>query len=609
LVGTLPGETALSSRTQQLAGYDVRTLTPHSDGNRVVSSAPTMPGALASTAIPMQRYRLDRKARFDGQTGQNAGRGEYRATDPFGRQFGLAADAERLYLSNRFQVTAYRRQNQERLWATAVGGEQGDAHAYRFTPMTPIVVGDRVFVRRLTKTTVELACLDAATGRELWIHQPGPNAAVLTDAAWVAGKLFAVVGQELEQDLWDLRWTEFHGETGQPLASASMLRMRNAWDKEVPCQLAVRGPQVLLVAGGATCSFDLMGAVQWLRRELWLPPRIDPLQFDHFVRPPVLTETTVLATQPNVRTVECLDRRTGRRLWNRPLPQLQGLVAVHEPWAFAAEPDRLTALDTATGAVLWHAPLEGWLGLIAVDDRRVAVLRRETRQGNRDWLTMTWLDLGTGRVLADSPVDADERDEWRVGPWFALDGGLWALSEAGAKTAQRDLSLLTPLADHPSPSAADDAGLGPWSASPPIVIRHAAQIVLPGWQPVLTTRESLEFVAEDSRGERGVLRTKTSKGQTLSFGRTLSIPDDVMPVLQLRVGREGDAAWTLLIRAEDQVLHQQAIDAQTAPEGWCDVRLPLGAFNGQTVLLQVQQLPIGDRPGTALWKSAELVFE
>ncbi|HUQ72868.1 MAG TPA: PQQ-binding-like beta-propeller repeat protein [Planctomycetaceae bacterium] len=610
LTGSLPGETATPLGSQQLAGYDVQTLVPKLSGDVATFPAPTMPGALIPTTIPIQRYRLDRKARFDGQTGQNAGRGEYRDSDPFGRQFGIAADAERVYLSNRFQVTAYRRSNQERQWATAVGGEQGEAHAHRFTAMTPVVVGDRVFVRRLTKTSIELACLDAASGTEKWTHQPGPNAAVLSDPVWAAGRLFAVVGQELEQDLWDLRWTQFDAGTGKPTASTSVLRLRNAWDKEVPCQLAVRATQVVIAAGGVTGSFDLKGTVQWIRRELWLPPRIDPLQYDHFALPPVLTENTALVAQPNVRTVQCLDRQTGRRLWNRPLPRLQGMIAMHEPFAFAAEPERLTAIDTATGAVLWQTPLEGWLGPLAVDDNRVAVLRRETRKGNQGWLTLTWLDSATGRVLADSSLDAEEKDEWRVGPWFALDGGLWALSESGIKTAHRDLSVLTPIADsYRSLSPSHDAGLGPWSATPSAEIRHATQIVLPGWQPILSNRESLEFVANEIQGERGVLRTKVSKGRGLSFGRTVSLREDDMPVLQFRVGREGDAAWTLVIRADNQILHEQVVDAQTAPNGWCDVRLPLGAFNGQTVLLQMQQRPVGDRAGLALWKSAEVISE
>jgi len=51
------------------------------------------------------------------------------------------------------------------------------------------------------------------------------------------------------------------------------------------------------------------------------------------------------------------------------------------------------------------------------------------------------------------------------------------------------------------------------------------------------------------------------------------------------------------------------IDGQTAPNGWCDVHLPLGAFNGQTILLQVQATPVSDKAAQALWKTANLVAE
>jgi outer membrane protein assembly factor BamB len=612
LTGPLPGgrddEPPSSTGATRLAGFDVLSLSAMPE--TTLLPAPVHPGELQPAPLPRQRYRLETRDRFDGQAGQNAGRGEYRDTDPFGRQFAIAVDARRIYINNRFQVTAYDRQSGHRLWTSAVGGEPGDAHAHRFAAMTPVVVGEQVFVRRVMKSAIELAGLDAATGQTTWTFQPGPTVSVLSDPVWAAGRLFAVVAHEQDQEQWDLRWTRFDPSSGRVLTEASVLRVRNAWDRELPCQLAVRGTQVVAATGGVTLSFDLEGAVHWVRREQWMPPRIDPLQHDHFVLPPVLTQQAAYVAQPNVRSIHCLDRATGRTRWSRPLPQLQGLLAVQGSQAFVAERESLVAVDAASGEILWRTALPGWLGPLAVDEDSVMVLRRITRRGNRGWVVLTWLDTLTGEVIADSPLEAEEKDEWRCGPWFTVGSEIWTLVGEGAKNPHRDLVTLKPLADGGLTTGPwHDPRLGPWFSPVSAEDRHAVQTVLPGWQPLWNGREGLEYSSADVRGERHVLKSRVGRGRSLSFARTVALREDAMPVLQLRVGREGDGGWTLVVRADDQIVHEQQIDAETARDGWCDVHLPLGAFLGQTVLLQVQQVSQRDQSSQALWKSLDVISE
>ena len=80
----------------------------------------------------------------------------------------FAVDGDLAYVSNRFQVAAFDLKNGKRLWQTAVGGEHAKTHDWTLTPMKPLIVGDRIFVRRLVKVgpdaIPELVASTVATG-------------------------------------------------------------------------------------------------------------------------------------------------------------------------------------------------------------------------------------------------------------------------------------------------------------------------------------------------------------------------------------------------------------------------------------------------------------
>jgi hypothetical protein len=282
----------------------------------------------APLPLPPQRYRLEPRARFDGQAGNDAGKSEFRESDAFGRQFAVAADDHRLYLSNRFQVTAYDPQQLSTRWAVAVGSEQGAAHGHRFTPMTPLVVNDILYVRRLTKAGVELACLDAANGQVRWHSRPGDRGQWLSDPVWTADGLWALAAHKLDDEWLDVRWSRVAPATGGVEYEAPLFRLRDAWQFEPPCQLAVRGWSVVACVGGVAACFGLDGELNWVRQELWLPPRIDPLSEDYLLPAPAISEHDVIVSEPAARAVRCLDLASGQTRWCYTSAALQGVAGV-----------------------------------------------------------------------------------------------------------------------------------------------------------------------------------------------------------------------------------------------------------------------------------------
>jgi hypothetical protein len=150
-------------------------------------------------AFPLGTYKLESRAQFDGHPGHNPGRGEYRFCDAFGRQLSIATDKESFYVSNRFQVNAYSIANGQQRWAQGLGSEQGEAYGLAFTPMKPLLAGDRLYVRRLTKAGTELACLNTNDGQVVWHLRPAHS--VLCDPILWNGRLFALVLAKLDEDL------------------------------------------------------------------------------------------------------------------------------------------------------------------------------------------------------------------------------------------------------------------------------------------------------------------------------------------------------------------------------------------------------------------------
>ena len=610
LSGPLPGESRNSAASPSPVRIEGQELT--SVIGELRPAAPALSVDLLADAVPNlspQRYRLEPRARFDGQAGNDAGRGEFREADAFGRQFGVATDARHVYVSNRFQVTAYDRTNGQSKWAAAVGSEQGSAHGHRFTPMTPLVVDNALFVRRLMKAGIELAALDATNGNVRWHHRPGDRGQWLCDPVWTAQGVWALAAHKVDDEWFDLRWTRLHAETGATLSEAPLFRLRDAWQSEVPCRVAVRGWNVIAAVGGTVASFSLHGELHWVRQELWLPPKIDPLAEDHLVGLPVLSETDVLVTQPGSRTVRCQELATGRTKWTYASAELQGILAATDDRIFLAESNAVVGCDRTTGMRLWRHSIDQRLTAVSANTNTVILARELEFKGNRGWLQLVWLDADSGEVRAELPVEADLREDWRFGPWFAVGEQVWSFAGQTWRDPNRDLVALTPIPRSKTSEVSEDFGslapwdvpaLGPWQSPISLGERRAAQLVLPGWSPFTASREVLSIASSEVRGRTPVLVSRVKKDDELLFLREIAVPHSGHAALRLSVGHQQGQSWQLEVRIDAQRLVEQPVEDSTSTNGWIEHTLPLQQFAGRTVLVQVAQRN-GNKPADGLW--------
>ena len=404
-----------------------------------------------ATALPQFTYKLEPRAQFDGHPGNNPGRGEYRFGDPFGRQFAMASDELRIYVSNRFQVNAYSTSDGKQIWAQGIGSEQGEAYGLPFAPMKPLVTKDRLFVRRLTKAGAELACLKPDDGQVLWHQRPFQS--VVTDPVIWNGRLFAVTLAKAEEDQVQVEATWFDAASGNVLMSRPLYRFREGIDRQFSGQLTVQDRVAVCTIAGTTASFDSRGEMRWLRRHPFLQKPVDELAEDARAAAPVIHSGRVITTQGGVRAVCCLDLDSGEVLWEKPIFPLRGLLGVAGNRALVDTVAGLIALDTATGEVAWQRSVDFRLEAIAWDPQTVTFAQRQTATNNRSKPVLVWLDLQTGEEQCESLIEVADREEFQLGPLFTAGGRWWSLVGQTWKDPKRELHEFIPLAAIPPKSS------------------------------------------------------------------------------------------------------------------------------------------------------------
>ncbi|MDX1970569.1 MAG: PQQ-binding-like beta-propeller repeat protein [Planctomycetaceae bacterium] len=563
-------------------------------GHRWATAATS--AAAAPAALQAQRYRWEKLARFDGQGGQNAGRGEYREGDAFSRQFAVALDEQRVYISNRFQVNAYDRQAGGGVWAQGLGNEQGEAHGFPFATMAPVLSGEHLYVRRLAKSGAELVCLRAADGELRWVARPEVKSHVVSDPIVLGDSVWALISRPTDQEQLDLSWTQFSVSTGKAVRSTPLLRLRDAWDGQVPVALAADGLNVVAALGGVIVGFDLEGTVRWVRRELWVPPKVDPLTENHFLKSPVIQGNQVYVSSLNGRRALALSVDTGKEIWSTPLAELQGLLHVDADLVLAAESGGLVGLETTSGQILWRQPLERGFGVVSVGTDSLWAVRHQIRAAERGWLQGIELHCRSGTILREVPWDLPEAEDWRFGPWWVVGDSVWALAGQGWRDPKRDLVRLTPL----NGDRAEDwsvAGLGAWTSPLPIDRQRDVQGVLPGWQVYGVPADRFRRESGDVRGETDVLVIRSDGSSTVRLVRT--IPPSAT-ALQMRIGCDPNQSVRWQVLLDGAVLLEETTGPDAPP--WRTVTVPLNAAATVGRVLQIVAAPVNQGAFTSYWK-------
>lgn len=570
------------------------------------ATSATSPRTLPAESLPPPLAVSPRPARYTLQPRGNAPPDAARASDVDGsaRQLATRAVGNILYVSNRLHVAAIDLTNGQTKWSESLGGEQGDAQRWPLVAMPPVIAGDRLFVRRLTRYGPELASLETATGKVLWKARPGDH--VASDPLLIQDDLFAFTVSLPRDGLLQLELTTFNPLTGAVTSQRPLIHLLDAWEKQVPCQAVAVGGRLIATVGGSVVYCDLTGQPLWVRRQTWFPTQIEPAFFVQQRAAPLVADGRVYVAQPGVPSVECLDAESGRLLWQRSLPDVRRILGLAGKRLVVETADGLQAFAAVTGERLWQHDagplLDGHL-IAATGD--ILYTRREQVQPDQWRPTLVWLDPATGRETARWPLESLTDKQPLLGPLFAHQEKLFMFF--GRSPTSRELMELVPTAAAPYPGHSEDLPLAHWTT--PRVAPHvlwAAASILPGWSCLGGTNDAKAGLRPEVQGEKEVCALLATRDRPVTLAREVTLPAGSKAKLALHVGHDPNEKWKLDIRIAGRPVQTQLLEAKATANGWKKWEIDLAPYAGQTVWLTLQQQPEGN-PATGYWKRLEIV--
>ncbi len=552
--------------------------------------------SVAAALVAPARYEVQARAKWAGELGHGAGNPANGMIDWTARQLAVVQTGERLIVSNRYQIAAVSLATGQIEWTQGLGGEIGHAHRFPLTPMRPVVAGERIYARRLTKDGPQLVCLKLADGQPVWQVRPGD---VLSDPMLVQGRILALVAGATSDGTQQAGLAEFDPETGAARGMGTLVRFHDLWDRQVPAAMTVAGNRLVGFIGGTTVCCDLSGQPLWLRKATWLPPAQDSSQYEIQGMAPLVEGERVYVLQAGVRAVECLDLSTGRRQWVRGLVDPRRMLGIAGERLVVETDGCLAGLDVATGGTVWRTAAGNWLDGFCLDagtgdlagagaggavrEGRLLATRRELVQQDQWRPVLVWLDVATGRELAASPLEGLTDRDPQFGPIVVVKDRLWAFSGKGQREASRELVELLPGAGSSEPLSAPAerlalAELGPWRhVSTDQRLQWGLSAVLPGWFCVQGAYDPRAGYRAEHLGQKGLAGIVThGHHPTILAGRWALDPAGQRP-LTVRVGQEGNEVWRLRVLVGGNVVAEESIGPATTTGGWREVSVSLPA--------------------------------
>ena len=425
------------------------------------------PQAAVASSLPAARdYEPTARARLEGDVGANPagmpaeyGRGgpgfALQSLDWVARQVAVLPLADRLLVSNRFQLASYDPQSGTLQWRAGLGGDAAPAHEWAGQPMRPVVHATHVFVRRLKKTGPVLASINLADAKVAWEMPPRPDQWLVSDPVLIDGVLHGCTATKVG-DEYALSLTAFDASSGERVREQPLVSLRESWWRQRDCQIALIEGGLVITCGGSVVCCDAAGTVRWVRKELSVPVAVESFWMVQSQAPPLVADGRLFVTQPGVPAVVALDAASGRVLWKVSLPEARrvlGIVRTGESGPNKAaetlvveRSSGIVAIDAATGDFRWRFESQELLDayLVGTRDGVLVTVREQVPNEKAFQPVLVWLDPQSGQPKHRAALATLKDPDPRFGPLVRQGDRVWALFGRGPADPTRDLVELVP---------------------------------------------------------------------------------------------------------------------------------------------------------------------
>ena len=364
--------------------------------------------------------------------------------DWYGRTTTMASDAQRVYINDRYLMSAYNMSDGRRIWvSTPPPGRAPRPLDWPLIPMRPLVTDRWIIARQLNLIGPVLRCLDKHSGGEVWTWQPEPDEHVVSDVISVGDQLLALVIRQQPNGLLQLQLVSWMMETGCLSHRQDLFRLSPTWWLRRTGQLTRSGDTLIGLAGGTVFHCDTLGRLRWVRRQVVVPWDQDGNALHQHHTQAVIDRGRVYVVQPGGGGVECLDAQHGHRRWRHVLPEITEWVGLVDGQAVVRSERGCVGLDADSGRWQWERLLPGVLQAHVHQDNRILAVRRQPNDVDRPagGRRLQWISFQAGSGLDPRTLPELELhgDEPRLGPVMFHDGAGWAIVAPNGANGPRNL--------------------------------------------------------------------------------------------------------------------------------------------------------------------------
>ncbi|MDG2359729.1 MAG: PQQ-binding-like beta-propeller repeat protein [Planctomycetaceae bacterium] len=587
-------------------------------------------------------HRIEKRGRYEGDLGEHVGQSAPADTDWVSRQLAAAIVGDIAFLNNRFQVTCLDVTTGQAKWNQQLGSNHGSAHQWPMLAMRPLVSGDSIFCRRLTKSGTELVCCLASDGKIQWQQQP--EQILVSDPFLLRGRLHILSTDRSSVGPTVLNLLTVQHASGKILSSAPVLKLFDAWQSAAMiCQVAVRDAQFFVSTAGAVACCNAEGQTLWVRRREWTSTKLDSrYRYARSWSPPVIVEDQLVVGQPESPAIDCMDLKTGRLIWQHVEPELRRIIASPGDSLILETREGLKKISSVTGQSIWLYSAADLLDGIAVGTLEsidkvpsgnarqpgrsaiLAVRHVANQDGSANTMvpTLVWIDAETGQEIARQRFLSLADREARVGPFLITKDRLFAFAGKNRKEGKRDIIEFVPEPERPLSSPIDQNLLAPWlpefltatfqdnhSGRPNLIVtttqrdvRNGLDALCPGWllvgppQPDGFGKRDVHSGQKDVLGLRlQPLSVTPEEEQALAdtpinsirLIRDAFVPASGEQALRFKAGHDSGQTWNLTVDVNGQQIYSSIVSDETSPAGWSSIHTSLKRWAGQNVRIMV----------------------